>query len=58
MYYRYIFPLPLYTLVLDYTKDIDFKKILIIRRTQTKNTKGKSRLGKTSKTFSGKKLLI
>lgn len=45
-------------LVLDYTKDIDLEKgIVIIRRTQTKDTKGKSRIGETTKTFSGQRTI-
>ena len=53
--HKYLFLLLLSTgmrigeaLVLDYTKDIDLEKgIVIIRRTQTKDTKGKSRIGET-----------
>ena len=42
----------------DYTKDIDLEKgIVIIRRTQTKDTKGKSRIGETTKTFSGQRTI-
>ena len=45
-------------LVLDYTKDIDLEKgTIIIRRTQTKNTDGKSRIGETTKTFSSQRIL-
>lgn len=45
-------------LVLDYTKDIDLEKgIVIIRRTQTKDTKGKSRIGESTKTFSGQRTI-
>ena len=45
-------------LVLDYTKDIDLEKgTVIIRRTQTKDTNGKSRIGETTKTFSGQRTI-
>ena len=45
-------------LVLDYTKDIDLKKgIIIVRRTQTKDTEGKSRIGDSTKTFSGQRII-
>lgn len=45
-------------LVLDYTKDIDLEKgIIIIRRTQTKDTEGKSRIGDSTKTFSGQRII-
>lgn len=45
-------------LVLDYTKDIDLEKgIIIIRRTQTKDTSGKSRVGESTKTFSGQRII-
>lgn len=45
-------------LVLDYTKDIDLEKgIIIIRRTQTKDTSGKSRVGDSTKTFSGQRII-
>ena len=45
-------------LVLDYTKDIDLEKgTITIRRTQTKDTDGKSRIGETTKTFSGQRIL-
>ena len=63
--HKYLFLLLLSTgmrigeaLVLDYTKDIDLEKgIVIIRRTQTKDTKGKSRIGETTKTFSGQRTI-
>ena len=45
-------------LVLDYTKDIDLEKgIIIVRRTQTKDTAGKSRIGDSTKTFSGQRII-
>ncbi len=45
-------------LVLDYTKDIDLEKgTITIRRTQTKDTDGKSRIGETTKTLSGQRVL-
>ena len=45
-------------LVLDYTKDIDLEKgIIIVRRTQTKDTEGKSRIGDSTKTFSGQRII-
>ena len=45
-------------LVLDYTKDIDLEKgILFVRRTQTKDTSGKSRIGDSTKTFSGQRII-
>lgn len=45
-------------LVLDYTKDIDLEKgVIIIRRTQTKDTAGKSRIGDSTKTFSGQRII-
>lgn len=61
--HKYLFLLLLSTgmrigeaLVLDYSKDIDTEKgIIIIRRTQTKDTDGKSRIGETTKTFSGQR---
>lgn len=63
--HKYLFLLLLSTgmrigeaLVLDYTKDIDLEKgIVIIRRTQTKDTKGKSRIGESTKTFSGQRTI-
>ena len=63
--HKYLFLLLLSTgmrigeaLVLDYTKDIDLEKgIVIIRRTQTKDAKGKSRIGETTKTFSGQRTI-
>lgn len=45
-------------LVLDYTKDINLEKgIVIIRKTQTKDSNGKSRIGETTKTFSGQRMI-
>ena len=45
-------------LVLDYDKDIDLEnRKIYIRRTQTKDTKGKSRIGETTKTFSGQRTI-
>lgn len=63
--HKYLFLLLLSTgmrigeaLVLDYTKDIDLEKgIVTIRRTQTKDTNGKSRIGDTTKTFSGQRTI-
>ena len=63
--HKYLFLLLLSTgmrigeaLVLDYTKDVDLEKgIIIIRRTQTKDAKGKSRIGETTKTFSGQRTI-
>lgn len=63
--HKYLFLLLLSTgmriaeaLVLDYTKDIDLEKgIVIIRKTQTKDTNGKSRIGETTKTFSGQRTI-
>ena len=63
--HKYLFLLLLSTgmrigeaLVLDYTKDIDLEKgTVIIRRTQTKDTNGKSRIGETTKTFSGQRTI-
>lgn len=63
--HKYLFLLLLSTgmrigeaLVLDYTKDVDLEKgIIVIRRTQTKDTKGKSRIGETTKTFSGQRTI-
>lgn len=63
--HKYLFLLLLSTgmrigeaLVLDYTKDIDLEKgIVTIRRTQTKDTNGKSRIGETTKTFSGQRTI-
>ena len=45
-------------LVLNYMEDIDLDKgTITIRRTQTKGTDGKSKIGETTKTFSGKRVL-
>lgn len=63
--HKYLFLLLLSTgmrigeaLVLDYTRDIDLEKgIVTIRRTQTKDTNGKSRIGDTTKTFSGQRTI-
>ena len=38
-------------------KDSEEKGIVIIRRTQTKDTKGKSRIGESTKTFSGQRTI-
>ena len=63
--HKYLFLLLLSTgmrigeaLTLDYKKDVDLKKgILVIRRTQTRDIKGKSRIGETTKTSSGQRTL-
>ena len=45
-------------LVLDYKKDIDLEQgTITIRRTQTKDTNGKSRIGETTKTSSGQRVI-
>lgn len=63
--HKYLFLLLLSTgmrigeaLVLDYTRDIDLEKgTVTIRRTQTKDANGKSRIGETTKTFSGQRTI-
>lgn len=45
-------------LVLDYEKDIDLENgTITIRRTQTKDLNGKSRIGDSTKTFSGQRTI-
>lgn len=45
-------------LTLDYTKDIDLKnETITIRRTQTRDIDGKSKIGNTTKTFSGERVI-
>ncbi len=63
--HKYLFLLLLSTgmrigeaLVLDYKKDIDLEKgIITIRRTQTKGTNGKSKIGVNTKTSSGQRII-
>lgn len=63
--YKYLFLLLLSTeirigetLVMDYSKDIDLENgTLTIRRTQTKDTFGKSIVGDSTKTFSGQRII-
>lgn len=63
--HKYLFLLLLSTgirigeaLVIDYSKDIDLENgTLTIRRTQTKDTFGKSRVGDSTKTFSGQRII-
>ena len=63
--HKYLFLLLLSTgmrigeaLVLDYKKDIDLEQgTITIRRTQTKDTNGKSRIGETTKTSSGQRVI-